>query len=476
MSELKEHSAMWMRSIRIPGLSHGARRTDKARQRAGWLILARTLWWAIAIMALGLFGAGSVARFAQIQSLCSTACDDGRLSSVAKLTLGRLGLSYDAYLSLAHSLRSLHMTFRMYATTTTIWEILSTFVFAAVAAIICWRKSGDRVALFTSLALLLFGVSTSNILTALPVQATLWTLPVNIVNFLSYVGFAGFFLVFPDGRFIPRWTRWIALVWIIVTIPSVIFPGSRLDLNTWPPVASLATQSCVLGVGIWAQIYRYRHVATRMQQVQTKWVVFGAAAAIVTAVGLNLALLPFSPLTKPSVSLTIAYLVVTSITRVAFLIIPITIGIAIVRHRLFDIDLILKWTMVYGALTVVLATLYEGGSTVIERLLLTVTGQETITAAVAVSFAIGLLFHPLRRILQRVIDRWLFRPKYVAERHLETFGERVRSEIDLGVAPDRLEQILDHALSQAWESFEEQRSELHRVRHLEGEAPGTPRR
>src|SRR5678815_2129229 len=99
MSELKEHSAMWMRSIRIPGLSHGARRTDKARQRAGWLILARTLWWAIAIMALGLFGAGSVARFAQIQSLCSTACDDGRLSSVAKLTLGRLGLSYDAYLS-----------------------------------------------------------------------------------------------------------------------------------------------------------------------------------------------------------------------------------------------------------------------------------------------------------------------------------------------------------------------------------------
>ena len=64
--------------------------------------------------------------------------------------------------------------------------------------------------------------------------------------------------------------------------------------------------------------------------------------------------------------------------------------------------------MVYGALTVVLAILYEGGSTVIERLLLTVTGQETITAAVAVSFAIGLLFHPLRRILQRVIDRWLF--------------------------------------------------------------------
>jgi hypothetical protein len=231
-----------------------------------------------------------------------------------------------------------------------------------------------------------------------------------------------------------------------------------------------------LSVGIWAQIYRYRHAASPVQQVQTKWVVFGAAAAIVTVVGLNMALLPFSPITKPSVSLTIAYLAVTTITRVAFLVIPITIGIAIVRHRLFDIDLILKWTMVYGALTVVLALLYEGGSTIIERLLLTFTGQETITAAVAVSFAVGLLFHPLRRILQRVIDRWLFRPKYVAERHLEMFGERVRREIDLGVAPDRLEQILDHALSQAWTSFEEHVSELHRVRHVEGEAPGAARR
>ena len=140
-------------------------------------------------------------------------------------------------------------------------------------------------------------------------QAALWTLARQHCELLRYVGFAGFFLVFPDGRFDPTLDTLDRLGLDHRDDPSDDLPGSRLDLNTWPPVASLATQSCVLGVGIWAQIYRYRHVATRMQQVQTKWVVFGAAAAIVTAVGLNLALLPFSPLTKPSVSLTIAYLV-----------------------------------------------------------------------------------------------------------------------------------------------------------------------
>jgi hypothetical protein len=116
-------------------------------------------------------------------------------------------------------------------------------------------------------------------------------------------------------------------------------------------------------------------------------------------------------------------------------------------------------------LTVTLAFVYEGSSTLIEHTLLTATGQETMAAAVVVSFVFGLLFHPLRRALQSVIDRLLFRPKYVAEHRIEVFGERLRHEIDLDMASDQLAQTLDQALDQAWSIVDAHLTELHRDRH-----------
>jgi hypothetical protein len=266
---------------------------------------------------------------------------------------------------------------------------------------------------------------------------------------------------------VPRWTRWVALAWAIAAIPTVVLPDSPLDLNTWPRIVTLAAQTGALGVGIWAQMYRYRRVDTRAQQVQTKWVAFGAAAAVVMAVCLNWAALPLLPTVQPGSSVTVVFLLVVAIiTRVAFVVIPLSIGIAVVRHQLFDIDLIIRWTVVYGALTIALVLLYDGGSTVVEYMLLNLTGQGSVVAAVAASFVVGLLAHPLQRLIQNAVDRFLFRPHYVAERRIEAFSEKLRHEIDRDIAPEQLEQALDNALGQAWATVEQHLPALHQIQHV----------
>jgi hypothetical protein len=137
----------------------------------------------------------------------------------------------------------------------------------------------------------------------------------------------------------------------------------------------------------------------------------------------------------------------------AFAAIPIAAGIAILRYRLYDIDLLINRTLVYGSLTLSLAAIYAGGIVLIQGLFRALTGQETQLAVVPSTLAIAALFNPLRRHVQAFIDRRFYRRRYDARKTLASFSARLREETDLNRLGDELVSVVRAAVRPAHASL-----------------------
>jgi hypothetical protein len=245
------------------------------------------------------------------------------------------------------------------------------------------------------------------------------------------MAFSVFFFTFPDGRFVPRWTRWLAALWAVLFVPNVFFSGSSLDLLDGP-LFFVYVGSLVL-----AQVYRYARVASPVERQQTKWVVFGFAAAI-GGFGATVVLGDVVPGVRQYGAIAD---VISGVLIYAFiLLIPISISVAVLRSRLYDIDVVINRTLVYTILTTVLGLLYFGSIALLQAVLLALTGQGAQLAVVASTLLIAALFNPVRHRTQSLVDRRFYRGKYDAERVLTTFSGTLRDETDL----DRLsEDLLD---------------------------------
>jgi hypothetical protein len=172
-------------------------------------------------------------------------------------------------------LRELGISLDLYAGLTVGLSTLGTVVFAATAAVIFLRRSDDKMALLASFTLLVFGGAsfTGTMLYLVNDYPLLWW-PVQLLEYAGQMAFSVFFLTFPDGRFVPRWTRWLAVFWAVLFVPNVFSNGSYLDVLSGPLFIGY------VGTLVFAQIYRFAHVSDSAQRQQTKWVVFGFAAAI----------------------------------------------------------------------------------------------------------------------------------------------------------------------------------------------------
>src|SRR5215469_12564566 len=294
-----------------------AHNASKTSLHGRWLFIARIGWIALTLLVLTLNTIAIPHYYALTQAVCQSGavCISG-LSPANLRHLQQLGLS-SGFLA-AYQIG---------------WDVGTTLIYTALAALIFWRRSVDRMALFCAYMLVLFGGATYTDLLDLGLRtvAPSWYWLVGGLELLAQVSVPTFFLLFPSGRFVPRWTRWSVLVFVLYEVWYVFL--SNAYLGQFNGLLSLVFAVLLLGV-VGLQIYRYRHVSTLRERQQTKWVVFGIVLALG---GLALFLIIanlFHPL-KGLDSSAAEVLLPTTVTYGLLLFIPLSIAIAILRSRLY---------------------------------------------------------------------------------------------------------------------------------------------
>jgi signal transduction histidine kinase len=380
----------------------------------------------VAVLALGFFAAGIPSEFVMFHTVCQDACLGGQVSQAGSRALQDLGLSLDFYATYAVAL-----------------DVVFATAYVAVAAVIFWRKSDERMAMLVSLALLTFGTAVlPNAMDALSTEYTSLWWPLSLLNFLGAASFGLFLYLFPDGRFVPRWTRWVIFAWIAWQLPTYWLPSwDSYDLDGWLNWLAIAVWMAFLGTMIYAQVYRYWRVSGATERQQIKWVVFGISVAALVYLGVVVALSPVAP--APTTPETMATaLIAYTFLYAAMLLVPLSIGFAILRRHLWGIDFILNRTLVYGALTASVVALYV---LVVGALgqLLQVSGN-LIFSLIATGLT-AVLFHPLRTRLQRGVNHLMYGERDEPYVVLSRLGQRLEATL----SPDAMLPTVTRTVAEA---------------------------
>jgi hypothetical protein len=396
---------------------------DETDNRANTRIPERLIWvaWisllALTVLNLIIYVVGIPAYFAWFNTFHTTNCLDGCLTSATVQALHAMGISITAY--------------AVYWVTINLLFVLTYF---AVAGLIFWHKPYDWMAWLAAFSLVALGGSFPSIPGALLAAHPIWSLPVTIVgeDVLGFPSLIIFFFLFPTGRFVPRWTCWMAFGFAALFVSIAFFPGALSNASIWLGLLFISMPIIVLGSLVYAQVYRYRRASTPIERQQTKWIVFGTAVALLGFLLVGY-LLPailklFIPLQNLNPIPTV--ILITSI-YLLLLLIPLSIAVAILRYRLWDVDVIINKTLVYGLLTGILIAVYAVCIVVLEALLQGLFKQTSAVAIVVSTLVIFALFQPLRGRIQNIIDRRFFRSKYDAARTLAAFTATLQNEVDL---------------------------------------------
>jgi hypothetical protein len=406
-----------------------ARNDSDTRLHGRWLFIARAGWVALTLLVLTLNAIAIPQADALLQAVCQpgATCINGWTPAELR-QLQQSGLS-PGFLA-AYQIG---------------WAVGTTLIYTALAALIFWRRSSDRMALFCAYMLVLFGGTTYTLLLDIGLRtvAPAWYWLVGGLELLGQVSVPTFFLLFPSGRFVPRWTQWGVLVFVLYFVWYIFRPTAYLGQLSG--VIALVFAALILGL-VGSQVYRYRRVSTFRERQQTKWVVFGLAVAMggfALFLILGNLFFPSDPLSSPGAG----PLIPTTLTDGLLLLIPISITFAILRSQLYDIDTIINKALVYGLLTTLLAAVYVGLIIGLESLVGLFSRQDAQPLVIVVStLAIAALFQPLRHRIQAIIDRRFYRRKYDAAKIIATFSDTLRNEVDLNTLSEHLVAVVEETM------------------------------
>src|SRR5579859_293139 len=392
--------------------------TTNTRLSGFWLHIARTVWVVLVVPSIGFFVVSVPPYYQQLLR----GCVDGITCSIAGALppqiLHSTGFPASAYVALVTS-----------------FLVIVQAIWYAVGFLLFWRRSDDWLALLAAFALVVFN-------SPLTIPPSILILLVSLLSFLGNASLITLFLLFPNGRLVPRWVGPILGLDIIYqflnNLPS---KGTPFDSN-WPGWLFLLIYLATFGSIVISQIYRYKRVSTPVQRQQTKWVVLGAMAAI----GMYLVLLVPS-LLIPSINYTLLWNEAWGLLLPAgLLLIPLSIGFSILRYRLYDIDLLINRTLVYGTLTVILALIYFGSIIGLQALLRGIINANSDVAIVVSTLVIAAIFQPLRHRIQTIIDHRFYRRKYDAARTIAAFSATLRNEVDLTQLSEHLLTVVEETM------------------------------
>ncbi len=380
--------------------------------RGGWRVAARAAWLATALLALAVFVATLPDAYAKYVAVCTgPACDASDLTPEGARQIAALGLSVGFVAAAFVAL-----------------ECLFVAVSFAVAGLIFWRRSDDGAALLIGLFVAVFSASLflGGIRPPPP-----WHLPVDAIRLLGAASLFLFVLLFPDGRFVPGWSRFAALALGLLGLAAALVPALA-----WLRPFEGANALVLLGLGIGAQIYRYRAASGPAAREQTRWVVLGVglAIAVLSAAQVLAALGATRGILAGLASALAVYL--------ALLLVPLSIGLAILRYRLWGISILLNRTLVYALLTACVIAIY-----VLEIGALGALFQASgnLLIATAATGLVAVLFQPLRERLQRGVNRLIYGERddpYVV------LG-RLGAALEAAVAPEELLPAIVESLARA---------------------------
>jgi hypothetical protein len=267
---------------------------------------------------------------------------------------------------------------------------------------------------------------------------------------LSVLVLVSLFVLFPDGRAPSRrWRRvlWVTLALALLSFAQFLLTPGRPSGSIWenpfglpgvagaavshasPAVEFLAVAMLVPAVGgMVARLRRSRGV----ERQQYKWIASGSVAVAFAFA----CFLPFAGTTSTAQNIALGLVIV------AMAMIPVTIGIAVLRYRLYEIDVIVRKTLVYGALTVVLGAVYLGGVVVLGGAVRSLTGQSNALVVTLSTLGVAALFRPLLGRIQALVDRRFYRGRYDGARALQAFAGRLREEVDLGEVEHEVHGVL----------------------------------
>lgn len=339
--------------------------------------------------------------------------------------------------TIAHS--STGFSVDAYSIYTLVFTFISLLMCLSVAIIILWRKSDDWMALLAALMLVL--MATGFVAYLLMQSSSPWQVPALFLNIFAFTGLLLVFSLFPNGRFVPFWIGWLPIAWFCWGM-FVLFRHADPVIAR---IHNLVWVCALLGV-LLAQIYRYRRASTPVQRQQTKWVLWGGSTAI-----LIIMLVDLPPVFIPGLMQENLFyqLLNAPADTVALFLGSFSVGMAVLRFRLWEIDSLINRTIVYGALTALLVLCYIGLIIILQIITRLLTGQTTQPPAIFVlaTLVTVALFQPLRNRLQKVIDRRFYRRVYNANQALEAFGITLYSNLNL-------DQICEHVVAVVEETME----------------------
>jgi hypothetical protein len=384
-----------------------------------WLLIARAACIIFTSSAILLFFFSLRTYYAQLVIVCPTLPGCSFAGQLSQSTLPWF--------------QSIHLSVSTYAVIYLTLAMLNALLSLIIGIVIVWRlwgTSNEVMGLLTAFVLILWGTidnangDFANFSPTIP----FFLQTVGTIGFILFWPALGtFLLIFPTGRFVPRWTWIIILLWVIqIPLYGLLQYGS--------PLLFAAERFIVYGSSFAVLYWRYLHLFTYPQKQQTKWMLYGLVPFYLIYL-LYGALQSIPALNAPS-SL---YLVIGPIfILLIHLMVPLGVGIAMLRYRLWDIDILINRTLVYSTLTISLALVYAGLIIGLQYLLRGMISQNNDVAIVVSTLAIAALFQPLRHRIQAIIDRRFYRRKYDAAKIVEVFSATLRNEVDLNQLREHL--------------------------------------
>lgn len=265
-----------------------------------------------------------------------------------------------------------------------------------------------------------------------------------VIGAISWQLFFILFYFFPNGKAVPRWSRWLVagwVTWIVVQIwnhyqpaPSTLIDDASVNLAFGLVLSALGSQ-----------FYRYLRVSTPVERQQTRLVVL-VLVLILAIVGIGIPSSFYPPDPERLGSQLIRDAILWMFFGLSFALVPVAIGVSVLRYRLWDIDVIVRRTLVYAALTGILALVFFGGVTVLQAIFSAISGEQSNLAIALSTLAIAGLFNSLRKRVQEFIDRRFYRQKYDAEQALAEFATTARNETDLECLTGKLTGAIQETL------------------------------